>query len=235
MQETRTRLYRGLAVEPSEVHAIQTAIMRDGLQWGGMTRKVMRRLESEVARTLLRGPTLEPNATRDDLGSAGWVHACGDREGASFYACRETGKAGLVVEFEVDIAALNVDGTDGLYTLAYLLPDPEVASAIEMAFGPVCLSHLLNWLEDRRGLATAVDLVCHLPEVVRAHLSSNVVIFGKAHARFKSAFMFPQKVGNCRIISVKPIAETGTHDDEHVKDIIVVTHLYDRVRSSTGF
>ena len=142
--------------------------------------------------------------------------ACGDLRGASRYAAGRSDEKGAVLRLEVDIDEIYVDGRDFLI-FAFQIADQwidrqPVRRLMAEAFG----SRILEWAE-RAAMQSGpsqtdlrINVACHAcrdPHVIRAHLVSKVVLFGKANFQFCSAFRFntPVAAEQIRVLEPEPL------------------------------
>ena len=74
------------------------------------------------------------------------VCACGDYDGAAYYACHHNrsnvNDTPLVVEFESDAASVAVDGRDFLYTVFQFGSGAQARNMVAQAFGRDALRYL---------------------------------------------------------------------------------------------
>lgn len=115
--------------------------------------------------------------------------------GAEHYAFHHGGggrasEVPLVVEFEVDLDALVIDGRDCLYTLSYGQHLPAVRAAILAIYGPACVRIIEPATgRDAREATARVDLACQDQTVVQHHLANREVVAGRYGTLFRSSFM----------------------------------------------
>lgn len=124
-------------------------------------------------------------------------YACGDLIGANHYAVRQN-EPGLILHLEVDLSRLIIDGRDFLYTVVPRIiqqqgvQTSEIIDSLTQAFGEKILEYItLGYhLRDMKPDVSfrLVDYMCMDTEIIKAHLSSNLLIKGRANTIFKSAF-----------------------------------------------
>jgi hypothetical protein len=191
-------LYRGIRAKADQRDEIVRAHMRGELgpyPGSGSTYLFNRLPEDERAR-LSKLEDLTPEMTRPaDVPATGWIFATADLMGAEHYAFHHGGgvrasEVPLVIEFEVDLAALVIDGRDCLYTLSYGQHLPAVRAAILAIYGPACIRIIEPATgRDTREATARVDLACQNPAVVQHHLANREVVAGRYGTLFRSSFM----------------------------------------------
>jgi hypothetical protein len=124
------RFFRGLAVPADKADGIVDTIRREGLNTRP-GRWLMEHRHPGPIEELFASPVLSLKDTRPE--NAAWmpaVCACGDEDGAAYYAWRHNShgedSTPLMIEFEADTSAVAVDGRDCLYTV-FQMGDPERA------------------------------------------------------------------------------------------------------------
>jgi hypothetical protein len=200
------RFFRGLAVPFSEADEIAAQIRSDGLATNAW------RWKTEHWRP---DPKLigKENLSLDDTRPKGVsatpaVCACGDLEGASYYASshnrNEADDTPLLIEFEAPIGDVAIDGKDCLYTV-FQMGDPQSAqSFMRDAYGEVGLQLAERaWqLSDQQARIALCDLLIHHPDAIAAHHNSRVVIAGRHGTIFKSAFTVALPILPSSIVAV---------------------------------
>ena len=94
-----------------------------------------------------RKPTITTDDTRpkSDIPEPSWVCACGEEEGALYYACMHNRSAKdntpILITFEADVSDAVVDGRDFLYTAFQFGDSKRARSIIERMFGPAILRY----------------------------------------------------------------------------------------------
>src|SRR5436309_64896 len=105
-------LYRGISTVRDEKEIIMGDICRNGIQsepvtirYIGLRHDKLRPVDKiDISKLSLRDP------------SGSWTFACGDPEGASFYASRNQGRTPILLRLSVDVNVVHVDGRDALFT-----------------------------------------------------------------------------------------------------------------------
>ena len=183
-------LYRGISVDADLVSEVCDQICSNGIlereplaiQYIGLKHA---RLPS------IRTLTPDHIELREDVNS--WSFACGDREGASFYAHRNPPKVPVLLRFSVDLQSVHIDGRDALNT-AFGFCRSGDKQRKERLMTTLFGEEILSYWEVAREIdsptirqnvaeAAAID-----EAVILAHLSNKVPIFGRYKTRFCSAF-----------------------------------------------
>ena len=143
---------------------------------------------------LFAKPDLSRNDTRPGTNTEAAVCACGELEGAAYYAFRHNqtseNDTPIIIEFEAEISVVAVDGKDFLYT-AFQGGDPDKARAVlECSFGTAVLRYAEKaWATENQSFRVAqCDLAIHDPDVIEAHYLSSVVLGGLGRTVFRNAF-----------------------------------------------
>lgn len=205
------RFFRGLAVPSDKADDIAAGIRADGFFTNG------RRWRTEHWRpdpALSEKDDLSLDDTRPDgVAATPAVCACGDVEGAAYYAWQhnrsDVDDAPLLIEFEAPIEQVAIDGKDCLYTL-FQSGDPDRARAfIRAAVGETGLRFAeAAWqLTDQRVRIALCDLMIHDPEAIAAHHSNRLVIAGRYNTVFRSAFTVALPIPPAAIAAVWRPAE----------------------------
>jgi len=194
----RVTLYRGIRAKAEQRDEIVRAHMQGelGPYAGSRSVYLFHRLPENEQTRLVQLENLTREMTRPrDTPATGWIFASGDLMGAEHYAFHhggrlKTSEVPLVIEFEVDLDALVVDGRDCLYTLSYGQHLPAVRAAILSIYGPPCIGIIEPATGRDTSEATArVDLACQDQAVVRHHLANKEVVAGRSGTLFRSSFM----------------------------------------------
>jgi hypothetical protein len=198
MMGRRVTLYRGIRAKAEQRDEIVRAHMQGELgpyAGSGSGYSFHRLPENERTRLVqLENLTLEMTRPRDTP-ATGWIFASGDLLGAEHYAFHHGGRlkaleVPLVIEFEVDLDSLVVDGRDCLYTLSYGQHIPAVRAAILAIYGPACIRVIEPATgRDTREATARVDLACQDQAVVQHHLANREVVAGRYGTLFRSSFM----------------------------------------------
>ena len=134
------------------------------------------------------------------------VCACGDEDGAKYYAISHNRLANhpcpLVVEFEAPADSILIDGRDFPYTIFQRGYSEARADAIYRALGPAALSYAQQALslEDQKYRVAFCHLTCQDPDVILYHYGNSLVIAGHYRTIFRSAFFVkcPVSAANVR-------------------------------------
>lgn len=140
------------------------------------------------------------------------VCACGEMDGAYYYACKHNRSAEndtpIMVEFEAPLTDLAVDGRDFLYPI-FQSGNPEAArEVLQDAFGAAILRYADNaWSSKDQGKRIALcDLAIHDRAVIEAHHGNKAVIAGRHGTVFRNAFTVVCPVPPKRIRSVMAVS-----------------------------
>lgn len=149
--------------------------------------------------------------------------ACADIRSASRYATGgRQNEQGVVVRIELDPSQIYVDGRDFLFysfqRVDRWVGEHRSRELMKEAFGP----RILEWAEraalERDGSdedQRRINIACHAcrdVQIIRAHLRSKLVLFGKANFYFCSAFRFNTPVSKDKISLVDPEPVWGAND-----------------------
>jgi len=150
-------------------------------------------LESTIEHIRLNG-IIDQSKTRRKERSIDAVYACGDKDGALYYATKhninKTDNAPIIIEMDVKKSSLVVDGNDFLYT-AFQFSNPAKAEPIlKKCFGSAILKYTNKaWSSQDQSFRIAqCDLAIQDPAVIEAHHANDLVIAGRAKTVFRSAF-----------------------------------------------
>jgi hypothetical protein len=201
--------YRGISIPRHETDAVIAKIRSQGLRAGDGRRPMLAPDLKPILNTLWGKPSINWTDTRPDVGNLSWVCACGEVNGALYYACSHNKSAQddtpILITFEVDISEAIVDGGDFLYT-AFQLGDPKRSRPIlEQLFGKAVLRYAERaWLSaEQRERMAICDLAVQDAAVALAHASNWTVIGGRRRTRFRSAFLVRTPVAPERIVRVR--------------------------------
>ncbi len=207
------RLFRGIAVSPSDEAAVTADIRAEGLRVTAATKFVGLFFDRRSQLPTLRDkPDLDLADTRDrDEVSAECVCACGRERGAAHYALVHNRTAehtvALLIEFSARLDNVYVDGRDFLYSVFQAGRSAARAEAVARFFGPAALRYAeVAWKApaDRQHYRIAVcDLACQDPEVVAQHYSNETLFEGRYSTHFESAFLVRCPVPAAQIHSVR--------------------------------
>lgn len=203
----RIRLFRGLAVPPddtvSKIADIRNAGLSQGYTWDFWQKRI------QDIDLLFTKPNLSLEDTRpaNELGDPA-ICASGDELGAAYYAWRysrdKEGNTPIVVEFEAELAATEIDGRDFLCTLFQLGRPERCRSALVATFGAAVLPYAeCAWANRGSDKAIALcDLARHDEKVIRTHHNNRLVLRGRYGTTFRSAFIVKLPVGPTEIVRV---------------------------------
>jgi len=219
------RLFRGLAVGFDDLDRVADSIRQNGLQPVEERRWRNDMPAPQLVRQRQKELQESPARIRDvlrSLPSAPLVYACGDEFGACNYALSHNRSnehpASLLVEFEVPVDALCVDGKDFLYT-AFQLWDrsganhrDKVRGLLVTLFGQGVLKYF-DWattLKETIERVGVCDLACHDLNVITSHLNNSTLIRGRCRTEFCSSFQLQLPVpasAICRIENERVMPE----------------------------
>lgn len=218
---TKVRLFRGIAVSLEEVEEVVKSIKDSGLVFTEKSSWRNNMADPRIVRTRSEEFLQEPASIREKILSLPLepvIYACGDLYGATYYGLShnrsETKPASIVIEFEAPLESLCVDGKDFLYTVFQMwdarsaVPIESVRSVLASSYGAEILPYFddaasrINQ-QERIGIC---ELACHDIEVVRAHAANKILICGRYHTRFCSAFklQLPVLASAIRMVESQP-------------------------------
>jgi hypothetical protein len=195
MPETLTmRFFRGLTVPAANVDQVLSTIRNRGLSQGSQWSIEYRHpgpLDALFAKPDLSTQDTRPHNQAGDPA----VCACSEEMGAAYYAWQHNrtseNDTPIIVEFEADQDAVAIDGRDFLATV-FQFGEPALARpALARTCGNAVLSYAERaWATDNQNRRIALcDLARHDPDVVKAHHANTVVLGGRHHTVFRSAFI----------------------------------------------
>jgi hypothetical protein len=158
-------------------------------------------------------PRLSTAETRSADGNPDWVCACGEPEGALYYACSHNRSAEkdapLIITFESDVRDATVDGRDFLYTIFQMGHPEKARRVVERIFGRAIIKYVDRaWSSDDQDERIAIcDLATQDAEVVAAHAGNTSVIAGRHRTHFRSAFFVRLPVTHDRIVDVQRVRQ----------------------------
>jgi hypothetical protein len=193
-------LYRGLAVSTEDAGTVPRRILENGLRGDeGQWRLPLNDLRGRIS-SLFAKPDLSTVDTDDRASQFFTICACGDANGATYYACKHnrssTNIAPLAIEFEAAVDDVFVDGRDFLYP-AFQFWDRETADAFRSQLE--ALSHIFGDAVEpyfRKAASSKSQsyrvavcrLACQDREVLEAHARNCRLIQGRYGTMFCSAF-----------------------------------------------
>ena len=192
------RLFRGMAVPSAAADGVVDELRRHGVGLGRSWKMVWPGASTRVPVDAGAGDAIEELA----------VCACGDFDGAAYYACRhnrsDEDDTPIVVEFACALDAVAVDGRDLLYTLFQGGSGARVRDVVERAFGRRAVAYLDEaWrtADQQRRIALCRDATVD-PEVVRAHAENELVLGGRHGTVFRSAFLARLPIGAGSVLGI---------------------------------
>lgn len=220
--EERVTLFRGLAVSRPDVERtcldLKTHGLRktEGMHWSSTM------ASPSAIRARATNLKSSPSTIRDLISELPQEHlicGCGDEFSATRYAVSYSRSGanlqGLLVAYSMPLSDLAIDGKDFLYTVFQLWDRAQthhretVREILGMIYGEAILPYFDTAAEmkdtiERVGLC---DLACVDLEVVRQHHRNQLLVHGRYHTRFFSAFQMQAPVPPQQIISVGPARE----------------------------
>jgi hypothetical protein len=223
------KLFRGIAVPNDQLEPVIEDIKLNGIidgskaNWQTRQEKHFKNLN-----TLHLNPNLSTKDTRPKDGHANAVCACGEKDGALYYATKHNlygdNNSPIIIEINTDKSLLSIDGKDFLYT-AFQYSNPEKARPIlEKCFGSAILKYVNRaWSSNNQSFRVAqCDLAIQDIEVIEAHHASKTVIAGRAKTIFRNAFTIKLPVLPASILSVcsPNMLSTIPHPDIYLDNIM---------------
>jgi len=203
------KLYRGISVDANLAASVKATILGQGIagtegKWRAEYFDLKPYLDELLEREDLSVDLTRPN---DDQGRTkivfggttipitNGIYACGEPNGASFYAERDRrpDRIGLVIEFSVPVSDVLVDGRDFLYNFVFRAPtlsEPQ-REMVRRVFG-TRMDHYIDRalrFEDVNQRSAVCDLAVQDPEVIQAHHRNRSRIQGRYNTQFCSAFL----------------------------------------------
>jgi hypothetical protein len=188
----RVRFFRGISVPKGEAAETAHGIEERGIvkhQWRWVT--THQKLNAPVLRMPI--PTLDDTRSADAQEIPA-VCACGDLDGASYYAWQHnlgtTNDTPVLIEFEAPLEAVVIDGKDCLYTVFQMGDPTKAADFIRAAYGDKGLEYAEKaWRSDDQPTRIAIcDQLTNDSEVITAHYANRLVIGGRHGTVFRSSF-----------------------------------------------
>jgi hypothetical protein len=144
---------------------------------------------------LFTKPDLSPDDTRGDhLAELPAICACGEEEGAAYYAWwhNRSGEddTPVLIEFSAPVEEVAIDGRDFLCTV-FQLGKPELSREILLQLFGARILHYAEpaWSrKDNQYDIAMCDLAALDPEIITAHHANRCVIGGRHRTVFRSAF-----------------------------------------------
>src|SRR5262245_48532631 len=158
------RFDSGISVPHETADTVIAKIRSQGLQPGddGRLRMDAADLKPRLDE-IWRMPAISLADTRLKLGNPSWVCACGDEQGALYYACRHNRTAEndtpILIAFEADTSEAIVDGKDFLYKVFELGDPKRLRPIVEKVFGEAILKYFDRaWSGDPNERVPLCDL-----------------------------------------------------------------------------
>ncbi len=208
-----TRFYRGISVSHHQAECVIANIRAHGLQpgdgWWTMKAADLKRHIHEI----WRKPTITLADTRPEGSEPTWVCACAEEGGALYYACRHNKSADkdtpILIVFDMESSKAIVDGRDFLYTAFQLGDSTRARPVVERIFGSAILRYIDRaWsTEEQEERIALCDLAVQDDDVIRAHAKNKIVIGGRYHTRFRSAFFVKSPIPAECISNVRTVED----------------------------
>ncbi len=122
------------------------------------------------------------------------VCACGEEQGALYYACSHNhspvNNTPIIIEFKTESSAVAIDGKDFLYPV-FQWGDPSRARPeIAQIYGKAILRYADKaWANADQSFRVAqCDLAIHDQNVIEAHYANQIILGGRHRTTFRSAF-----------------------------------------------
>lgn len=207
------RLFRGLAVPAARRDEVIEKITVSGFVGGEGHWNILHQHPGDIDALFERDDLTSTITRASGATLPKVVCACGDLDGATYYACSHNRTAKddtpIIVEFDAPLSDIAIDGRDFLYTV-FQFGQLEVSrEALLRSFGPRILRYAdkAQATGDQSKRIALCDLAIHDPAVIEAHHGNQVVIAGRHHTVFKSAFTVVCPVGPDRISSITSPSE----------------------------
>jgi hypothetical protein len=208
-----------LGLAPSEIKRVKDSILTNGIELSEKrTWSMVFYDRKDELNKLFNDPSLTIEETRKQ--SSHGICACGDLFGASYYATRnnrfEEKTEPLIVEFEVDISDVEIDGRDFLYNFGFQSEgSEELRETICSVFGNKIDPYLRNaWERPKSDYCIAMcDLAIQDPEIIREHHQNNLVIGGRHKTKFCSAFIVRLPIPKSKILGFPEPVDVSKEPD----------------------
>jgi hypothetical protein len=220
-------LYRGISVPDADLDEVVDTIRSTGIAGNEGHWK----FQGWDLRPHLDRIIETPSLTGIDDDGPPVVCACGDQDGAHFYACHHNHSAGnrpLVVKFSAETAACYVDCRDFLCTTFQfwdsrgIRSQAEVADVLTRLFG-AGIDRYFSKAAATKEQAARIAL-CNAaafdPAVIRDHYANRLRIGGRHRVVFMSAFFVSAPILPQQIIEVyEPECESAPQPDVTLDDV----------------
>ncbi len=215
-------LYRGITVKESNADNVIKNIETKGItgdegSWG-FTVPGVKEVRGNIESLFLQANLTVENVIkeREYLGFC----ACGSESGALYYAQKHNltmeKDTPLIIELEVDIDQVYIDGRDFLCT-AFQLFDrdskeyfAEQLEVLTNLYGKNIQRYFEKSSKSNEQLYRIAisNLACFDKEVVKFHLDNSLTIYGRCNTKFQSAFFVQGPIEPCAIKSVRRVSPT---------------------------
>jgi len=223
------KLFRGISVPKDQLESVITDIQFNGIIdgtkafWQTRQEKHFRNLN-----TLHLKPNLSIKDTRPKNEHTNAVCACGDKDGALYYATKHNlhgdNDTPIIIGIHIDESLLSIDGKDFLYA-AFQGSDPTKARPIlKKCFGNKILKYANRaWSSSNQSFRIAqCDLAVQDIDVIKAHHANKTLIAGRHKTIFRSAFTIKLPILPSSILSVcsPDIISPIPHPDINLNNIM---------------
>jgi len=210
------KLYRGIAVPWEQKESVIQEIEAKGLVYTEASNwkfSLGPAFSDSYREKLFRKVDLSTSDTRPKGAKEVYICACGEKQGARYYAYRHNRtkdkNCALVIEFEANIRDLRVDGRDFLYTMFQMGDPAKAREAVIDCFGKAIGRYAeAAWMSDRSQTNYSIalcDLAIEDPAVIKGHLRNRSVINGRSRTSFCSAFFVRTPIPPTHIQSIEVI------------------------------
>ena len=202
------KLFRGIAVPKHQLESVIENIRLNGIINQSKTSWQMKQWRLNDLNTLHLKPDLSREDTLPKTGSIEAVCACGDKDGALYYATKhnfsKTNNAPVVIEIDDKKTSLVIDGRDFLYTSFQYSHPAKARPILEKCFGSAILKYANKaWSsQDQNFKVAQCDLAIQDPAVIEAHHANDIVIAGRWKTVFRSAFTIKLPILPESIVSI---------------------------------
>ena len=203
------KLFRGIAVPTHLLESVIEDIQSNGIADQSQTRFPMQQERLSDLHTLHLKPDLSLLDTRPKTGLVDAVCACGDKDGALYYAgthnITKNNNASILIEVDVKKSSLVIDGRDFLFTAFQRANPAKGRPILEKCFGSAILKYAdVAWSSQDQGQfpVAQCDLAIQDPAVIKAHHANSTVIGGRHKTIFRSAFTIKLPILPTSIVSI---------------------------------
>ncbi|CED71051.1 putative uncharacterized protein [Aliivibrio wodanis] len=209
----KMKLYRGICVKESDFERVKQDILTNGINHLYSESRFQNQLDfidqSEVA--LLKNKNAVSESDIQNVVCSHYIFATGDKYGADFYSRRSAveGDVGLVVEFEVSLDQLMIDGNDYFNKLPIWKPQSQDDLMLaKMIYGEE-IEHYVNKI---RSTSPKFDFDIWLrlarqdTKLIIAHHQNTKVCLKAGHlGNYHSAFIVRSPVSACKVTNVSRV------------------------------